>query len=120
MEQDKHRDPEYDHPAGCFLRLFWMMIGNMILLLSVVGISRHPTGGLGLADASYWGIVACLLLARYIDIRYFRGLTADGDPATMADWRRYASVLGAVSTGLWLGAHTLAYYGAQKAIQHAT
>ncbi len=111
MEEQKYEDHKYDPPAGCLLRLFWMMIGNVILLLCAYGIIQHRSSVLSTADAFYWAIVGSLLAARYVDIRHLCGTTAEGDPATMAHWRRYATVLGVVSTSLWLGAHAIAYYG---------
>ncbi len=110
MEEQKYEDPEYDPPGGCFLRVFWMMIGNVILLSCAYGIAQHRSSLLSMADAFYWAIVGSLLAARYVDIRYLCGSTADGDRATMTHWRRYVAILGVVSTGLWLGAHAMAYY----------
>ena len=111
MEEQKYEEHKYDPPAGCFLRIFWMIIGNAILLACAYGIVQHRSSLLSIADALYWAIVGSLLAARYVDIRYLYGLTSEGDPATMDDWRRYAKVLGMVSAGLWLGAHAMAYYG---------
>ena len=88
-----------------------MIIGNVILLSCAYGIIQHRSSVLSIADAFYWAIVGSLLAARYVDIRYLYGTTADDDPATMAHWRRYATVLGVVSTALWLGAHAIAHYG---------
>jgi len=111
MGEQKYEDHKYDPPAGCFLRVFWMIIGNAILLACVYGILQHRSSLFSIADALYWAVVASLLAARYVDIRYLYGLTSEGDPASMDDWRRYAMVPGVVSTGLWLGAHAMAYYG---------
>jgi len=108
MEERKCEDQKYDPPAGCFLRVFWMLIGNVILLSCAYGIVQHRSSVLGMADAFFWAIVGFLLAARYVDIRHLNGSTADGAPATMAHWRRYATVLGVVATGLWLGAHAMA------------
>ena len=110
MEEQKYEDHKYDPPAGCFLRIFWMLIGNAILLACAYGIVQHRSSLLSIADALYWTIVGSLLAARYIDIRYLYGLTAEGDPASMAHWRRYARVLGVVSTGLWLVVHAIAHF----------
>ena len=112
MEEQQYEDHKYDPPAGCFLRIFWMLIGNAILLACAYGIIQHRSSLLSMADALYWATVGSLLAARYIDIRYLYGLTAEGDPATMAHWGRYATVLGVVSTGLWLGAHAIAHFSA--------
>ena len=111
MEDQKYEDHKYDPPAGCFLRVFWMIIGNAILLACAYGVLQHRSSLLSIADALYWAVVGSLLAARYVDIQYFLGTTSDGDPATMAHWRRYATVLGMISIGLWLGAHAIAYGG---------
>jgi hypothetical protein len=105
MEEQK-----YDPPAGCLLRISWMMVGNVVLLFCAYGITEHRSGVLSIADAFYWTLVGSLLAARYIDIRYLYGLTVDGDPASLDDWRRYAVFLVLVATGLWLVLHAVAYF----------
>ena len=112
MENQKYEDHKYDPPAGCFLRMFWMMIGNAILLFCAYGIFQHRSSLLSIADAFYWAIVGSLLAARYVDIRYFHGTTSDGDPAFMADWRRYTVLVVLVAMGLWLVAHAIAHFSA--------
>ena len=110
MEEQKYEDHKYDPPAGCFLRMFWMLIGNAILLACAYSILQHRSSLLSMADALYWAVVGSLLAARYVDIRYLHGLTAEGDPASMDDWRRHAMVLGVVSTGLWLVVHAVSHF----------
>ena len=112
MEEQKYEDHRYDPPAGCFLRIFWMIIGNAILLACAYGIVQHRSSLLSIADAFYWAIVGSLLAARYVDIRYLYGLTSEGDPASLDDWRRYAVILVFVATGLWLVVHAMAYFSA--------
>ena len=97
---------------ACFLRLFWMLIGNVILLFCAYGIVQHRSSVLSIADAFYWAIVGSLLAARYVDIRYLYGTTADGAPATIAHWQRYAVFLVLVATGFWLVVHAIAYFSA--------
>ena len=112
MEEQKYEDHKYDPPAGCLLRIFWMIIGNAILLSCAYGIVQHRSSPLSVADAFYWAIVGSLLAARYVDIRYLYGLTVEGDPASMADWRRYAVFLVLVATGLWIAVHAVAHFSA--------
>ncbi len=111
MEEPRCED-KYDSPARCLLRLFWMMIGNLIVLFCASCIAQQGSSLLSVADAFYWAAVGSLLLVRYVDIRYAFGLTAYGDPASMAHWRRYAAALLVVSTGLWLAVHAIARFGA--------
>ncbi len=83
-----------------------MIAGDAVLVFSAVYIVTAERGWrLGLADAIFWAAAATLLVARFLDIGWYRGTTASGEPATMAHWRRYAVLLLLVSVGLWAGAH---------------
>jgi len=103
-------DQQYDPLSGCLLRLFWMLLGNVILLLCVYRISQSRNGFLGLPDLLFWATVTGLLAARYVDIVYFQGQTSQGTPASMSHWRRYATILLGISAGLWIAAHALAAF----------
>jgi hypothetical protein len=48
-----------------------------------------------------------LIGTRYVDIVRYQGLTADGQPATMAHFRRYAIVLLATAVALWAATRAL-------------
>jgi len=96
--------------AACCV-FFWMLAGNAILAISAFLIAQHHSSFLTAADGFYWTTVACLLLARYVDIRYLVGLTADGEPATMAHWRRYAVILVVVAIALWVAVHAVGFLG---------
>ena len=102
MDAHKCETPEYDSASGCFLRVYSMMIGHVILLFCALAIFHNRSSFLGVPDAFYWATVGSLLAVRYVDIRYLKGTTADGSPASLADWRRYAVFLLAASTALWL------------------
>jgi hypothetical protein len=98
----------YDPAGGCLLRVFWMLVGNLLLLAAAYAITQSPRL-LGPADAFFWLAFGSLLAARYADVKHFQGRTAEGEPATMADWRRYAALLGGISLGVWLVAHLVAH-----------
>lgn len=112
MEEQNCEDHKHDPPTGCLLRIFWMMIGNVILLFCAYGIIQNHSGLFSIADVFYWVFVGSLLAARYADIQHFKGLTADGNPASMAHWRRYAMLLCFIVTVVWFVAHGIAYLGA--------
>ena len=94
--------------TGCLVRLFWMALGNLILVLAAIVIIQNRAGfALTLTDAVFGATVLCLPAVRYVDICFLHGKTSDDQPATMADWGRYtATVLGA-SLALWLLAHAI-------------
>ena len=111
MDQLNTEQVKHDHLGGCLLRMFWMIVGNAILAFCVISMIRRDSSFFGLEDALYWSLVGCLLGARYVDIQYFKGQTADGEPASMVDWRRYAVRVGIASVGMWLIAHAIVVGG---------
>ncbi len=112
MENDRseERPAETTSLLGCLIPTFWMLLGNGLLALCALAIAAGTTP-FSAADVLYWLTVVCLLAARYVDIRYLKGRTAEGAPATMAHWRRYAMVLSAVSAVVWIGAHLTPDFG---------
>lgn len=99
---------QHDSASGCLARLFWMMLGNAILAVAALKIFEGPSLGLTWADLVYWATVASLLVVRYADVRYLEGKRADGEPATMADWRRYSSMLTGSALVVWILLHAVA------------
>jgi hypothetical protein len=96
---------------GCVARFFWMAAGNAILAFLLIFIAQQQGATLSWRDAAYWGIVASLLGVRMVDIRWLDGRTTEGEPATMALWRRWAMLLAAISLVLWVLAHLVASLG---------
>lgn len=88
---------------GFLLRLYWMFLGNVVLLFLLYLIFDRKAAFPARFDALYLGTVASIVAARYIDIRYLKGETGDGRPATLKDWRNHATtvtVAGAIAWGL--------------------
>ncbi|MEN6557521.1 MAG: hypothetical protein ABFC54_05000, partial [Thermoguttaceae bacterium] len=92
--------------GGCLTRLFWMGIGNLMLVLVAVNIVQRRAGfAFSGLDVLFWGTVVALLAVRWVDIQFLQGQTADSRPATMADWRRYGLLVSSVSLIVWIVAH---------------
>lgn len=93
--------------AGCLVRLFWM-VGGLIALfflsLSIVG-----NRGFSVYDPAFAAIAVAMILVRFLDVRFLKGETADGNPATLRDWRRYAVGVAVCSFGCWLVLHGVAW-----------
>ncbi len=105
---DEHEPDKQESAAGCLARLFWMMLGNLVLAVTAFKIFEGPSLALTWADAVYWLTVACLVGVRYADIRYWDGKKADGEPATMTDWRRYSLLLLIAAAAAWILLHAVA------------
>lgn len=93
--------------AGCLVRLFWMVGGIIALLFLSLSIVR--SGGLSAYDPAFAAVAAAMILVRFLDVRFLNGETADGHPATLRDWRRYAVGVAVCSFGCWLVLHGVAW-----------
>jgi len=106
--EDELTSSSQGRPGGCLARLFWMLIGNLCLLLCAKVISDGAAYALGPADLVFWAIIVLLMAVRYLDIRRFGGLTAWGQPASLGHWRRYAALLLIFALLLWFSARGVA------------
>lgn len=102
-------EPETDRTpvAGCLARLFWMVGGLIALIFLSYSIIHHHS--FSIRDLGFWALILCLVLIRYLDIRYLHGQTAEGEPATMNHWRRYTIGLLSGGLGLWVILHGISY-----------
>jgi len=87
---------------GVLARFYWMAIGPMIIILIAIAIMMKSFEKNAITNLTYWGLVLSVILIRYLDIRYLKGETADGEPATMKHWKRFCMLLLIIYTVLWL------------------
>jgi hypothetical protein len=95
--------------GGCLIRMYWMILGNAVLALSLLAILRNSEGFFSAADIVFWCGVVALLAVRSVDILRLRGLTGGGEPATTAHLKRYIVILPAASAVLWGVAHWVSH-----------
>lgn len=98
---------EYASGAGFLLRLFWMAFGNLLLLYLAGSIMRDSVWALSSRDLAYWLTVVALVVARYVDVARYEGLTISSEPATQAHVRRYAVGLFVIAMFVWAGAQSI-------------
>jgi hypothetical protein len=94
--------------VGLFLRTWWMLIGNGVLFVVLALMASERSELPSRLDAVFAALVTSLVIARFADIRYFQGATAEGVRATMEHFRRYALRLLAGSAAGWGAANALA------------
>ena len=97
---------KYDSIFSLIVRVFWMLFGNVILLVSAALIFQRKDWKFHTADMIFWVTATALVLARYLDIKLYNGLTA-GEPASMSHWRKYAAVLLICSAVVWVLLHAI-------------
>lgn len=95
-------DPSTAGAGGCLLRVAWLIGAPVALLTLAALIVRDSAGPLDIYSALYGGTVLAALGLRYVDIVRFNGLTTSGEPATLADYRRYVLRFCAFALALWL------------------
>ena len=81
--------------GGCLseiIRWLWLFIGPAAIVFS--GVFYVARGGASIVpDAIYVLLVVGLVAIRYIDIRVFKGITANDTKATIKDWLRFTIIL---------------------------
>ena len=99
-------------PTGCLpvvLRIIWMGLGNLALFISAALVAEGTVPVV--MDIVFFAVAISLIVVRYVDITKFKGQTSDGEPATIAHWRRYSVVLALLAVGLWVLARVAASRG---------
>jgi hypothetical protein len=99
-------DVQLSSTAG-LARAFWMMLGNILLLVLCLSIARQLPWTFTWRDGAYALGLGTLLAVRWIDITRLGGRTADGDPATTDDWRRWALRTSAFAAAGWCFAQAI-------------
>ena len=90
-------------------RPFWMFFGNFILLISAANICVGKNKQSHVSDIVFWGAVMALIVVRFLDIKFLKGQTAMGAPATIKHWRNYAILLIVIAVVIWSAAHFASY-----------
>ena len=85
--------------AGAAARVYWMMFGNLFLLLNAVGIAHVER--MTWRDTTFWAIAFSIALVRALDTMRLGGLTADGRPSTSRDVVRHTAILMSSAVVLW-------------------
>jgi len=115
VSRDEPESIEYTPMSGCLCRIFWLLLGNVFLGLTAYAIALDHASLVSWKDVFFWLLVVALIAIRFVDGRYLKGVTTDGERATTDHWRRYSLQLIVIAFGLWLGVHVFAYFGAQSA-----
>lgn len=90
-----------------FGRLFWMMAGPVLLLLTLYSIVTSGTGWWTIADLLYFVILWGMLLGKWVEFHGGNPQTTTGEPATKADLRRYVLITTILVSALWVLANLI-------------
>jgi hypothetical protein len=79
---DSKTDSKNPPILALFLRLYWMMLGYIPALLVAVNILKRDNKS-GIMFLLFFLTILFVIKARFIDIKFYNGSTADGEIATM-------------------------------------
>jgi hypothetical protein len=111
---ENHKDQVVTTSIGIVgAHLLWMFVGPFALGVLLLIIVRSGSGWLTGPDLGLLIVVVLMLCARWIDQRSGQATTANGEPSTWADFRRYALTLPVLAGSAWvvanvIGSHFLA------------
>ena len=100
---------EPEPPTGCLVRVLWMVIGQGALAILAFTLLRQSPWSFSVRDVAFWLIVGLVIAARYVDVTRFDGRTANGEPATLRDFRRHTIGLVLVCGAVWTFAHSVSW-----------
>lgn len=111
MKKEDVSQPEQtcDSLFNLFLRIFWSLIGNVVLFFSALFILQHKGPVFYNTDIVFWCIAVAIVFARLLEIKLYGSQTNDGKLVTIAHWRRYAAIFMSLTTLLWIVVHLINY-----------
>jgi hypothetical protein len=108
-------EPKYDSLFELFTRrLYWFAVGPMLMILMLLGIFNGERNQLIGFNIGYLVCLAGLPLSKWLDMRSGQAMTADGKPATWADFRKYVITALIIGIGAVLVANAWAYYSSAR------
>lgn len=86
--------------SGMTTRVYWMLLGHPVIATSAyyIATGKSPI----ISNTVYFLLVISVILARYSDIKFFNGQTAEGEPATMKHWKRFTFIVLGYSSALYM------------------
>jgi len=96
------KTPCHGNRLSFWIYLYWYVIGNIFLAIFAFLIVFAGPKWFALSACLYCVSTLSLVLVRYLDVRFFKGLTSTEEPATMVHWIKYSRNLFIIATILLL------------------
>lgn len=88
-----NQQQSYQSGSGCLVRSLWTIVGHAVLLILALYIFEKHARCFSIYDGLYLLSIALIILSRFIDIRFLKGETAYGKPASMVHLQRHILVI---------------------------
>jgi len=96
------KQPAYTPIGSLIARLYWLVLGHVTVILLGAAIYTNQLHYQLVFNILYAIAVVACSVARFVDIKYYKGATTEGEPSTMAHWRRYSIFVAAYAVPLWI------------------
>jgi hypothetical protein len=96
--------------AAPLARLFWMMIGPILLFILAFANTMDRNGWHSGADIGFFIVLIATVYARWREYRAGGAQTADGQPATPAQVHRFIAATLAIGLAVWAIANAIGNY----------
>ncbi len=94
-----------------FSRIFWMLIGPLMLVLVLYRSADRGGGWVTSTDIFYFIVLAALPVTRWVEFLGGDPRTSTGEPASIDHFRRYASVTILLGVAVWVAAKLISSAG---------
>jgi hypothetical protein len=101
------KQPEFTPFGALIARMYWLVLGHITVILLGVAIFTNQLHYQLLFNLLYLIAAVACSVARFVDIKYYKGTTTEGEPCTMAHWRRYSIFVAAYAVPLWIAVQIL-------------
>ena len=88
-------------------RLMWMLFGPLMLFVATLSLFKVRDSLWNLSDLGYFVCLLAIVLGRWIEFLSGFGLTADGEPATARQVRRFTLAAVLIGLAVWTCATVL-------------
>lgn len=96
-------------PIGSLvMRVYWLVIGHLLIFSFGVAILMNHLQNNLLINCCFWVSVVLCPIARWVDIKRYKGQTSEGEPATMQHWKKYTLFVVGYAVPLWIAVQFLA------------
>jgi hypothetical protein len=94
-----------------FLHIYWIFFTHIVAIMAAILIMSNHLQSRVSPNIAFFLVPLSAMIARYLDIRFYKGQTAEGASATMGHWRKYSVRVVAAHAALWVGVQIITRLG---------
>ena len=91
-------------------RVFWMMLGPLLIAVAGINIVNSGNGWFTLADIAFLLMLGGVVMARWLELQSGGAQTSTGEPATASQVYRFMLFATIVGLAAWIAANFVGNY----------